>query len=70
MYIPSLRFKPPSQYSSPEILTSIMKSFPHVLRTSSITSSVNFKRPLISPPYSSVLLLYRGDKKPPSRPWA
>ena len=63
-------FKPPSVYSSPEIRTSIIKSLPHILRTSSITSKVSLNLQEISPPYSSVLLLYKGDKKPPNKPCA
>ena len=66
----SLIFKPPSLYSSPDIRTSIINSSPHLLRTASITSNVNFNRASIFPPYSSVRLLYWGDKKPPSNPWA
>ena len=69
-YIWSLSVKPPSLYSSPEIRTSIIKSSPQYLRTDCITSKQRRIRPLISPPYSSVLLLYNGVKNPPNKPCA
>ena len=35
-----------------------------------MTSKVSLNLQEISPPYSSVLLLYKGDKKPPNKPCA
>ena len=43
---------------------------PQYLRTDCITSKQRRIRPLISPPYSSVLLLYNGVKNPPNKPCA